>query len=174
MKNLKIGKVYGFQYDCEFPMENQGDLCELKDESKKMLIEALTNASDRIQEKFKNMSHDVKQLKKLIDKLESEKKSLSKTDKAVLKNLIKQKKNWLFPKSKITDPAVRANNLFIRFYNPERMTIDDNSTLKAVYAGKKWTPKGNVVHKWYQLSPSKIKASYRVGCERYVKKLVKE
>lgn len=159
----KIGHVYNVDYSRLHDVLTFEDatICQIPEENQQQLIEGIRNSADSIKSSFDKIWNASKEYRRIVKNLEEGKYIFnSRAEKRIFKDAIASVKNSLFVKHIETDPTKKANNLFIRFFSPDQMVINKESSLKVLYAGKRLTSKGNVVHKWFVLSPSRIRSQY--------------
>lgn len=156
----KIGRVYNIDYTRLHDVVTFEDatLCQLPDMRCDVLIDSVNDHADLIEEEFNRIWKKSEKYRSLLKKYSTLKK---KEAKAETKELIDAEKEKLFGNQKIKfDPIDRADNLFIRYFIPKNVTVNEKSSLKVLYTGKRLTTKGKVVHRWIVLSPAKIRSQY--------------
>ena len=168
--NPTIGKVYVFKYamlkrDIEF---NDRIMAKLSDKESEKLITELKESAKEIKNCFRERKDELKEYFKLLKKLDKEKekrhlnsKYARKSQKEIdLETTIEEMKKVYFKKYK-PSKREKARAIFIRNYDPDCILEiqNDEPGVKAVYAGKTITPTGKIVHKWYNLTPTKVPVS---------------
>jgi hypothetical protein len=159
----KIGNVYNVDYSHLHDILTFEDatICQIPEENQQQLIDFFHNNAPIIKYRFDESLNKTKEYRRLLRGFEEGKYIFnSREEKKFFKNTLIKMKEELFPRLIVSEPFFKAENLFVRFFSPDRMVINNKSDLKVLYAGKRLTVKGNVVHKWFVLSPSRIRSHY--------------
>lgn len=180
MNNPKIGKVYTFQYTNTTEKKNTDSriVCKLDSETIEYLIDKLEKDSKKITEDFKQRKAELKpyfaELKKLHKFQEKRGYGRKSKEELALEKAIDKLQKKFFNKLKFKPKNhEKAWNSFVRYYIPENIElytpspniyeagrdINGRKYLIALYAGKNITQHGKIVHKWYNLTWTKIPES---------------
>lgn len=171
---LIVGEEYEFNYELLHNVVKFDDsvVVDMKDEVVEALQHRLRVNGDVYKQRFDAKKPQIKKLKSLVNRyerlVEARKlkgiRKVSQKEKDIQRE-IKKIQQIAFPKFNRTDEA-KAQNLFIRFFDPQN--ISEGNGIKAIYGGKLYTMKGNVVHKWFMLNPADINRKYTEGLEKFL------
>jgi len=166
MKEFMIGGTYLFHYEPKKDRKNKKDRIpvQLKEKLQDELVKDLWTKQDEIAENYKSKKADMKEYFKMLKKLEkvksAKKKGARKSEEQLeIESAIDTLKALYFPKRKYKAKE-KAINAFIRFFENDRIKLSatEEGSIKAVYAGKSISPKGNILDKWYVLSDTSVPA----------------
>jgi len=168
MKKFSIGEVYCLA-EYEYKNANSIDdektiVVQISSEASQKLAKQLKQKAAKIEEAFNAKKIEVQEYQKKVDKLQKLKEAKAKTEerKNLEKEIVKLKKK-IFQKKSNKSNLIQQANLVMRNYIPENMVLSDTPVSNGtyvMYAGPDITQNGKIIHRWYNLSPTKILAEY--------------
>lgn len=172
---FQIGEEYNFNYELLHDVVKIEDAVKasLTEEQEKNLRNRLTTNAHYYEEGFKEKTAIAKKIAALVKRYDATVakrkakniRKVSQKEKDLLSE-IKANQEIMYPKHRAFTTNAAAENLFIRFFDPKGMSEGD--AIRALYGGKVYTRKGNVVHKWYMLNPANINRKYTEGLENFL------